>query len=80
MIRPRYTTEPSRDKELNFFYLLLFILTSSISTADVLNKLFGNVSMSSTFDALDQDTVCELLTSVFCLVTIGFKSGNSVII
>ena len=48
-----------------------------MSTADVLNKLFGNVSMSSTFDALDQDTGCELLTSVFCLVTIGFKSGNS---
>lgn len=33
--------------------------------------------MSSTFDALDQDTVCELLTSVFCLVTTGFKSDNS---
>ena len=33
--------------------------------------------MSSTFDVLDQDTGCKLLTNVLCLVTIGFKSGNS---
>ena len=33
--------------------------------------------MSSTFDVLDQDTSCELLTNVLCLVTTGSKSGNS---
>ena len=34
--------------------------------------------MSSTYgDILDQDTGCELVTSLLCLVSIGFKSGNS---